>query len=120
MWRYIPNNTISSLAELLRDSISLVDDEVLVEDLEDLAALKISHVYRFALVGSSCLGSDDIGRRTMVSQRRGNEWREWLFRKVRGRKDKAASGIPRVPAEMLVKDASPKSIPLGEMVVEEW
>lgn len=53
LWRNEPNNTISSLAELLGDSISLVDNEVLVEDLENLATLKISHGYGFALVGGS-------------------------------------------------------------------
>jgi len=35
----IPDNTISTLSKLFRHSISLIDDEVLVEDLEDLSAL---------------------------------------------------------------------------------
>jgi len=39
----IPDNTVSSLAQLLGDSISLVDDEVLVKHLEHLTALEISH-----------------------------------------------------------------------------
>ena len=38
-----PDNTISSLTELLCDSVSLIDDEVLVEDLEDLSSLKVRH-----------------------------------------------------------------------------
>ena len=39
----IPDNAVSSLAQLLGDSISLVDDEVLVKHLEHLTALEISH-----------------------------------------------------------------------------
>lgn len=41
----IPDDTVGALAKLLRHHISLVDDEVLVEDLEDLPALesKVRH-----------------------------------------------------------------------------
>lgn len=40
------DNTIGALTKLFRDSVALVDNEVLVEDLEDLAALQvgITHV----------------------------------------------------------------------------
>ena len=40
----IPYYAVSSLAQLLGYVVPLVHDEVLVEDLEDLAALKVSHV----------------------------------------------------------------------------
>ena len=36
----LPNNSISTLAELLCDHISLINDEVLVENLEGLPSLK--------------------------------------------------------------------------------
>ena len=35
----IPDNAVGTLAQLLGHRVPLVDDEVLVEDLEDLAAL---------------------------------------------------------------------------------
>lgn len=34
-----PDNTVCTLAQLLGDIVLFVDDEILVEDLEDLAAL---------------------------------------------------------------------------------
>lgn len=40
----VPYDTISSLPKLLCHIISLIDNEVLIEDLEDFAALKVSHV----------------------------------------------------------------------------
>ena len=40
---YIPDNTVCTLSELFRHSVSVVDDEVLVKDLEDLAACEITH-----------------------------------------------------------------------------
>lgn len=43
MKRNSPNNPICSLAQLFGDSIALVDNEILIEDLEDLAALEIRH-----------------------------------------------------------------------------
>jgi hypothetical protein len=58
----LPDNAISSLAKLFCDGVSLVDDEVLVEDLEDLAALQISHggvscgAVRRARVGTAVAG----------------------------------------------------------------
>ena len=39
----VPDNTISTLSQLLCDGVSLVDNEVLVEDLKDLPSLKIRH-----------------------------------------------------------------------------
>lgn len=36
---YEPYNTIRSLAQFLRHDVSLIDNEVLVEDLEGLATL---------------------------------------------------------------------------------
>jgi hypothetical protein len=40
----LPDNTISTLPKFLCDGVSLVDDEVLVEDLEDLSSYEICHV----------------------------------------------------------------------------
>lgn len=40
---YSPNNTVSTLTQLLGHCIALIDDEVLVKDLEDFATLKIGH-----------------------------------------------------------------------------
>ena len=40
---YVPNNAVSTLPKLLGHGVSLVDDEVLVEDLKDLTPLKIRH-----------------------------------------------------------------------------
>lgn len=42
--RHLPDYTVSSLTELLGDIITLINDEVLVEDLEDLTALEICHI----------------------------------------------------------------------------
>ena len=39
-----PNNAIGTLSKLFGDIVALVDHEILVEDLEDLAALEICHV----------------------------------------------------------------------------
>ncbi len=50
-----PYYAISSLAQLLCNVISLVNDEVLVEDLEDLAALKVSHLVWVYLVSGRLL-----------------------------------------------------------------
>jgi len=41
--RYIPDDTIGALAQLLGHRVALVDDKVLVEDLEHLASLQIRH-----------------------------------------------------------------------------
>jgi hypothetical protein len=35
----VPDNAIGTLSQLFRHRVSLIDDEVLVKDLEDLAAL---------------------------------------------------------------------------------
>lgn len=43
MKRNLPNNSICSLAQFFGDSIALVDNEILIKDLEDLAALEIRH-----------------------------------------------------------------------------
>lgn len=43
MERNSPNNSICSLTQLFGDSITLVDYEILIKDLEDLAALEIRH-----------------------------------------------------------------------------
>lgn len=40
----IPHYAISSLPELLGDIVSLVDNEVLVENFEDFAALEVCHL----------------------------------------------------------------------------
>src|SRR5690242_8951379 len=39
----LPYDAVGALAELLGNGVPLVDDEVLVEDLEDLASLQIAH-----------------------------------------------------------------------------
>lgn len=39
----IPHYAISPLSQFLGDIVALIDDKVLIEDLEDLAALKICH-----------------------------------------------------------------------------
>lgn len=46
----VPYYSIGSLPKLLRYIISLIDNEVLVEDLEDFAALKVSHSVSVCLV----------------------------------------------------------------------
>ena len=40
----LPDYAIGSLAKLLGNIVTFINDKVLVEDLEDLAALEISHV----------------------------------------------------------------------------
>jgi hypothetical protein len=49
----IPDDAVGALAKLLGNRVALVDDEVLVKDLEDLAALEICHdcAFRLASVG---------------------------------------------------------------------
>lgn len=42
--RSSPNDPVGSLTQLFGHIVALVDDEVLVKDLEDLAALEICHV----------------------------------------------------------------------------
>ena len=44
MERRLPDYTVSSLTELLGDIVTLINDEVLVEDLEDLTTLEICHL----------------------------------------------------------------------------
>lgn len=46
----IPDYAVSSLAQLLCYIISFVNDEVLVEDFEDLAALEVSHLVSVHLI----------------------------------------------------------------------
>ena len=40
----LPDDAVRALTELLGDGVALVDDEVLVEDLEDLAPREIGHL----------------------------------------------------------------------------
>ena len=40
----LPDYAIGSLAKLLGNIVTFINNKVLVEDLEDLAALEISHV----------------------------------------------------------------------------
>lgn len=42
--RGLPDNAISSLSKLFRNIVPLIHDEVLIEDLEDLAAGHICHL----------------------------------------------------------------------------
>lgn len=46
----LPDNSIGALTKLLGHSVALVDDEVLVEDLEDLAPGEIGHLVVWRLV----------------------------------------------------------------------
>ena len=43
MGDHLPDDTVSSLPKLLGHSVALIDDEILVENLEHLATLQISH-----------------------------------------------------------------------------
>lgn len=43
-WVDLPNNSVRSLAKLFGYIVALIDDEILIEDLEDLSALKICHI----------------------------------------------------------------------------
>lgn len=47
-----PDDTVGALTQLLGDSVSLVDDKVLVEDLEDLPSLEVAH----------CCGRESVRR----------------------------------------------------------
>lgn len=40
----VPYNAVGSLSKFFGDIVALIDDEVLIEDFEDLAALEICHV----------------------------------------------------------------------------
>ena len=51
----LPYNAISSLPKFLCHVVSLVDNEVLVEDLEDFAALKVCHVVSVCLIRYLCV-----------------------------------------------------------------
>ena len=46
------NDAVGALTELLGHSVSLIDDEVLVEDLEDLPALQVGHCVVLYAVGT--------------------------------------------------------------------
>lgn len=41
---HLPDNAISSLSKLFRNIVPLIHDEVLIEDLEDLAARHVRHL----------------------------------------------------------------------------
>ena len=41
---FVPDYAIGSLAKLLCNIVTFINNKVLVEDLEDLAALEISHI----------------------------------------------------------------------------
>ena len=43
-YKFLPDYAIGSLTKLLSNIVTFIDDKVLVEDLEDLAALEISHI----------------------------------------------------------------------------
>lgn len=40
----LPNNAVRALAKLFGHIVALVNDEILIEYLEDLSALKICHI----------------------------------------------------------------------------
>ncbi len=57
----LPDYAIGSLAELFGNIITFIHDEVLVEDLEGLAALEISHVVAATIVYClKCRSDQDI------------------------------------------------------------
>lgn len=39
--RHVPNNTVSSLAQLLGHGVAIIHDKVLVENLKDLPSLQL-------------------------------------------------------------------------------
>jgi hypothetical protein len=54
---HIPNNSISTLTKLLRHRISIIDNEVLVENLEHLSAYEVCHdvgMYVFSGLETVC------------------------------------------------------------------
>ena len=48
--KFLPDYAIGSLAKLLGNIVTFINNEILVEDLEDLAALEISHVVGAAIL----------------------------------------------------------------------
>ena len=62
----IPDNAIGALAQLLRHGVPLIDDEVLVENLEDLASLKLAHGDQGAR-GRSVSGVGVVGKEVVGS-----------------------------------------------------
>ncbi len=56
----VPDNTIGSLAQLLGHRVSLINDKILVEDLEDLTSLEISHDERLCLLPAAFFCSRDV------------------------------------------------------------
>ena len=57
----LPDYAIGSLAKLLGNIVTFINDKVLVEDLEDLAALEISHVVGAAnLYCSECRSEQGV------------------------------------------------------------
>ena len=62
-----PDDTVSTLSQLLGNGISLVDNKVLVEDLEDLSSLQICHRGGFVglvfKIGITRAGSSIISKR---------------------------------------------------------
>ena len=53
---FIPDDSVGSLAKLLCNGVALINNEVLVEHLEDFAALKVSHNCGDGYVAVSCPG----------------------------------------------------------------
>lgn len=47
----LPYDAVRALSQLLGDGVPVVDDEVLVKDLEDLASLEVGHGGRFEARG---------------------------------------------------------------------
>ena len=67
--QYSPNDTVRSLTELLRDVVALINDEVLIENLEHLSALKIRHsVANVSEIDSRDLDSNEILRTRICFQ----------------------------------------------------
>lgn len=58
---FLPDYAIGSLAKLLGNIVTFINDKVLVEDLEDLAALEISHVVGAEILYcSECRSEQDV------------------------------------------------------------
>jgi hypothetical protein len=93
-WGGLPNDTVGTLTQLFGNSVVFIDDKVLVEDLEDLATLKLSH-------GGGGVGHEGRrwrGRRVGIERGRGEEEEgvreSWTVEmKYRGKKKKKGSDV---------------------------
>lgn len=102
-----PNDSVSTLAQLFSDVVAFVHDEILVEDLEDLPALKICHilpqlVFPLRSVHWTRWGMTDVGDGLCRTDRMGSCFQLLaLKRQVCGltyiRQADVAERLPRTP-----------------------